>query len=190
MVVKLGGSLYDRAQDIAGTIAALRRPVLVVPGGGAFAGAVRATGLGGSPAHWMAIAAMEQFGHYLSSFGLPVTCRLEIPPVPTVLLPYALLRDHDPLPHRWEVTSDTISAWIAQRLEARLVLLKSVDGICSRGVLLPSVDRPVPTDDVDPCLIPFVLSHRVPAVVVNGRFPARVSAAVNGEPVTGTTIGF
>jgi aspartokinase-like uncharacterized kinase len=42
-----------------------------------------------------------------------------------VLAPYAWLRDADPLPHSWDVTSDSIAAWVAGQVGAsRLVLLK------------------------------------------------------------------
>jgi aspartokinase-like uncharacterized kinase len=42
-----------------------------------------------------------------------------------VLAPYAWLRRADPLPHSWEVTSDSIAAWIARAIGAsRLVLVK------------------------------------------------------------------
>ena len=42
-----------------------------------------------------------------------------------VIAPYRWLRDVDPLPHSWAVTSDSISAWFASALGAtRLVLVK------------------------------------------------------------------
>jgi aspartokinase-like uncharacterized kinase len=42
-----------------------------------------------------------------------------------VLAPYVWLRRADPLPHSWEVTSDSIAAWIAHAIGAsRLVLVK------------------------------------------------------------------
>ena len=42
-----------------------------------------------------------------------------------VLAPYAWLRRADSLPHSWQVTSDSIAAWIARALGARrLVLVK------------------------------------------------------------------
>jgi aspartokinase-like uncharacterized kinase len=45
-----------------------------------------------------------------------------------VLAPYAWLRRADPLPHSWEVTSDSIAAWIARAIAAsRLVLVKPPD---------------------------------------------------------------
>jgi len=42
-----------------------------------------------------------------------------------VLAPYRWLRGADPLPHSWDVTSDSISAWVAGQVgAARLVLVK------------------------------------------------------------------
>jgi aspartokinase-like uncharacterized kinase len=98
------------------------------------------------------------------------------------------MRDADPLPHRWDVTSDTIAAWVAYRLGLPLVVLKSVDGITSGGELLPRIAAPVPSDEVDPCFIPFVLSHDVPAVIVNGQIHERVIAVLEGSQTRGTTI--
>jgi 5-(aminomethyl)-3-furanmethanol phosphate kinase len=46
-----------------------------------------------------------------------------------VLAPHAWLRAADPLPHSWDITSDSIAAYIAGVLEAsELILLKPVDG--------------------------------------------------------------
>lgn len=180
----------DSVGDICGILQSEASPVLVVPGGGPFAERVRKYGVGGSAAHWMAIAAMEQYGHYLSSFGLPVTAKLIPPAHPVVFLPYTLLRKSDPLPHTWEVTSDTIAAWCAHLLRLPLVLLKSVEGIHSGGHLVEVVVSPVPTHDVDPCFLPYVLDHHVPALVVSGRHPDRIRSVLRGVPVPGTTIGF
>lgn len=190
LVLKVGGSLKDQAESICSQLLATGLPVLIVPGGGIFADLVRETGAKGSAAHWMAVAAMEQFGWYLSSFGVSTTSVLLTPPSPVILLPYRPLRSYDPLPHRWEITSDTIAAWCADALHLPLVLLKSVDGIRSGGALLSHVSSPVPTGDVDPCFLPFVLERRIPARVVSGRHPERIMAALTGDPTIGTTIGF
>src|SRR5439155_8330146 len=51
-----------------------------------------------------------------------------------VLAPSAWLLRADPFPHSWDVTSDSIAAWVARALRtARLVLLKSVDGVPGPG---------------------------------------------------------
>ena len=45
-----------------------------------------------------------------------------------VLAPYRWLRAADPLPHSWEVTSDSIAAWLAGELGARRVVLVKAPG--------------------------------------------------------------
>jgi hypothetical protein len=190
VVVKMGGSLFDESPAIVRLLLSLDAPVLVVPGGGRFAEAVRDCGAEGTPGHWMAVAAMEEYGWYLSSFGLPVTDLLSIVDTPAVLLPYRQMRSCDPFPHRWEITSDTIAAWVAHTLGLDLILLKSVDGIRSGGVFHEWVNSALETEDVDPCLIPYVLSRGVRTLVINGRYPERIVAALAGRPVHGTTIGF
>jgi 5-(aminomethyl)-3-furanmethanol phosphate kinase len=145
-VVKVGGSLLANGSlpSLLTTLGDLARThrLVVVPGGGPFADAVRhACSLhdpGASAAHWMAILAMDQHAHLL--VGLQPAARLVTGPddVATVqaegllpvLAPFAWLRAVDPLPHGWHVTSDSIAAWVAARLSARrLVLLKSLEGV-------------------------------------------------------------
>jgi hypothetical protein len=112
-----------------------RHRLLVVPGGGAFADAVRECdtrfGLGDDTAHWMAVLAMDQYGLLLGELipGSRLTRSLAAVAEPaaggavTVLLAHDLLREADPLPHSWAVTSDTIAAWVAAAVRAPLLVL-------------------------------------------------------------------
>ena len=84
-------------------------------------------------AHWMAVLAMDQYAHLLVSrlrtAGLAsdvagIAAQLDHGRLP-VLAPSRWLRDADPLPHSWDVTSDSIAAWVAGEVGAvRLVLVK------------------------------------------------------------------
>src|SRR5262249_21778983 len=149
MVVKVGGSLLSEIQRLDAVLAmvadaARARRLLVVPGGGPFADAVRSVdhriGLPDDAAHWMAVLAMDQYAHVLAarlSGGVLAGDQREIAGafaggrVP-VLAPSRWLRDADPLPHSWDVTSDSVAAWLAGAAGARrLVLVKP-----------PGVDRP------------------------------------------------
>ena len=145
-VVKVGGALLGRQGALDNVIpvlaaaAARGAPILVVPGGGPFADTVRRvereSGLTADAAHWMAILAMNQYAELLAS-RIPrariVEGANEIAPARAsgllpVLAPYRWLRSADPsrLPHSWEVTSDSIAAWVAGELGAsRLVLVKA-----------------------------------------------------------------
>jgi aspartokinase-like uncharacterized kinase len=190
LIVKLGGSLFRHIHKIVPVLAGSPCPLLIVPGGGPFADAVRMAGVKGDAAHWMAVCAMDQFGWFCSSSGdIPVTAGLRVPQATEILLPYEILRKRDPLPHTWDVTSDTIAAWVAADLGLELLLLKSVDGILENGIFLESVGEPPITDIVDPCCIPFILKHRLRTTVLNGSDPDRIALFLRGEPVPCTKIG-
>ncbi len=145
-VVKVGGSLGKggRLAALCASLArtAARHELLLVPGGGVFADAVRALDarehLSGDAAHWMAVLAMEQYGLALADLIPGCECVRSLPGSggpkaaghALVLLPYKALRRADPLPHDWSVTSDSIAAWVARECGAtRLVLLKHGRGM-------------------------------------------------------------
>ena len=189
LVVKVGGSLFDRVAPLLEIFREVGRPVLIVPGGGKFAELVRRLAVSDTAAHWMAISGMEQFAWYIASHGVPAAPVLVRPSEVTVLLPYCALRRADPLPHSWNVTSDTIAAWVANELSADLLLLKSVDGVHHHRRLLSRVTDPsfVP-EEVDPTFIGFVFEHGLRARIVNGRHDDRVRGALRDEKVIGTLV--
>jgi len=189
LVVKVGGSLSRHLPELVPVLRAAPRPLLVLPGGGIFADAVRKSPVDDDSAHWMAIAAMDQFGWIIASYGMPVTSRIGVPDSPSVLLPYCCLRQYDPLPHSWDVTSDSIAAWVAGYLGLDLLLLKSVDGILHKGILQETITYPVRTDVVDPLFLPSVLERKINSAIINGSRPDRVRKFLRGEQVPGTRIG-
>lgn len=189
IVVKLGGSLYHHAPELATALKSSQCPLFIVPGGGRFADAVRESGLSDEDAHWEAIAAMDTFGRHLATFGFELTDHLSIPVKTAVFLPSHSMRDNDPLPHSWDVTSDTIAAWVAGRLGLDLVVLKSVDGIRIGNSLSEKISKPVVTDVVDPCFIPYVLQKRIRTTIINGSVPERVAGFLAGSQVPCTRIG-
>jgi aspartokinase-like uncharacterized kinase len=136
----------------------------------------------------MAILAMEQFGWYLAVGGISVTHELGLPRRMEILLPYRVLRERDPLPHTWDVTSDTIAAWVASELGLDLLILKSVDGITKDGILISRVRESLVSPEVDPCLVPFALAHRVRTTILNGRAEGRLRDFLEGRVVPGTVI--
>src|SRR4030067_829824 len=146
-VIKVGGSL---AEDPAGLRAickklgeiAKKHMILVVPGGGKFADVVRVFdqqfALSRKISHKMAILGMDQFGLLLSqiisdscaTYLLNDAKQLSGSGAVPIFLPSRLMFEEDPLEHSWTVTSDSIAAYIASRLQAnKLVLVTDVDGI-------------------------------------------------------------
>jgi probable H4MPT-linked C1 transfer pathway protein len=142
LVVKLGGGVLAHPGPFTATLEAIGaaadvRRLVVVPGGGPFADVVRALdarlGLDDTAAHWMAVLAMDQYAHLVAArlsrgvvvhepeAALTAAATGRVP----VFAPYQWLRHRDPLPHSWDVTSDSIAAWLAGQLEvARLLLVK------------------------------------------------------------------
>jgi aspartokinase-like uncharacterized kinase len=189
LIVKVGGSLYNRIPALVPILNASKRPLFIIPGGGPFADIVRQVPVNNDSAHWMAIAAMEQYGWFISSFGILTTDKISVPLTTSVLLPYRHFRLTDVLPHTWDVTSDTIAGSVAAALHVDLVLLKSVDGIFINGILQERVSGPVESDVVDPCFIPFVIKNTVKTTIINGSHPGRVEKYLKGDLVPRTEIG-
>jgi len=163
LVVKIGGGLLKCAGDLdrvlrATASIARERRVLVVPGGGPFADVVRTLdkqlNLSDDAAHWMAILAMDQYAHLLADRlkgSVLVADRSEIAAafdanrIP-VLAPSRWLRDADPLPHSWDVTSDSIAAWIAGAVGARRLVLIKPSRASGPDLLDPYFQRALPAN--------------------------------------------
>ena len=154
LVVKIGGGLL-RAEGVQGlrracadaTAVARRRPVLVVPGGGPFAEAVRAVdaqvGLAEDVAHALALLAMDQLGvlwRRLLPDAEPLT-GLTAPRALGVVLAARAFAGRPEVPESWAVTSDSLAVLAAGAIGApEAVLLKPVAGVLMRW---PSEDPPV-----------------------------------------------
>lgn len=189
LVIKLGGSLQNCVPELVQVLLSSRIPLLIVPGGGLFADTVRKSCIDDDTSHWMAIAAMDQFGWYISSQGIRVSGLLAKPDQPVVFLPYCCMRHYDPLPHSWDITSDTIAAWVADSLGMDLLVLKQVDGIMKDGSLIETLETPLETDVVDPYFISFILEKKIQTSIINGSRIDRVEKFLRGEAVCGTRIG-
>lgn len=187
-VVKLGGSLMEHAPGLADILLSSGRNITIVPGGGCFADHVREMELDDDSSHWMAVLAMEQYGYYLHSLGLPVQERPERSRGVHVLLPYRCLKDEDPLPHSWDVTSDTIAAWVAEKTDCPLILMKSTDGIRSGGKTLEIISSPGNYPECDPCLVPYVLEKGIHTTVINANAGITTENFFRGLEVSGTVI--
>jgi 5-(aminomethyl)-3-furanmethanol phosphate kinase len=212
-VVKLGGGLGRGAGDdalraLCTTLGELgeRHPLLVVPGGAWFADAVREAdrrfALPAASSHRMAVLAMEQFGLLLGELipqATPVADLARMAKLgagrTTVLLPAALALDE--LPASWQITSDSIAAWVAGRARAgRLVLVKEVDGLFAdwppRGEPLARVTvaelaalRPGGVDEY----LPTVLANAsFETWVISGRDPRRLTELLDRGTSAGTRI--
>src|SRR5262245_61720381 len=130
-IVKLGGSLAHDAR-VALWLAMLAElgggRVTIVPGGGVFADAVRASQrhwhFAARPAHNMAGLAMAQTAHLFHALEPRLTLAIDEASIrhtlhagqPALWLPFSLLRDAPDLLTTWDVTSDSLALWLARVL--------------------------------------------------------------------------
>ncbi|MGH6635612.1 MAG: uridylate kinase [Gammaproteobacteria bacterium] len=141
-VVKIGGSLLGR-DDLVQWLRVLtehgKGKLVIVPGGGAFADTVRGVQqqfqFSDSCAHRMALKAMEQYGLLLMGLNQELVSgasekelrhHLKAGKVP-VWFPYDMVAQSPEITIGWDVTSDSLAAWLAARLGAQhLALVKCV----------------------------------------------------------------
>jgi dihydroneopterin aldolase len=194
-VVKLGGShaLSEMLPTWIDAIAVGVGRVVLVAGGGPFADAVRAAqpvmGFDDLAADAMALIAMEQYAIALASLQphfavvdsrAAISAALKARRVP-VWAPRRMVRGSRDLPASWDVTSDSLSAWLAGLLGARrLVLIKrgeiedgglTASGLARRGI-------------VDPAFPGFLAASKVPGFLVGpNEYGQFVEAMRNGAPV-------
>jgi aspartokinase-like uncharacterized kinase len=144
IVVKVGGSLFDlpdlRARLRAFLASLGDANVLIVPGGGATADAIRALDraqhLGEEASHWLAIQVLSLNARFLHDLLPEMRIIVDVESLACAsgyvlldALPFfqadEMAADH--LPHRWEVTSDSLAVRAAVLVNAcELIVLKSV----------------------------------------------------------------
>ena len=141
-VVKLGGSLaHDEA--LLGWLKVLCQPdlrqIVIVPGGGLFADQVRQAQsrwcFSERAAHDMAILAMHQMGTMFAALAPGLTIAQGVMGVrkaiergrTAVWLPDPSELGQEGVPASWDVTSDSLAAWLSGKLAVRdLILVKSL----------------------------------------------------------------
>jgi aspartokinase-like uncharacterized kinase len=217
-VIKVGGSLAEDLERLRALCHKLsefakKYAIVVVPGGGRFADVVRdfdrRFNLSSGISHRMAILGMDQFGLLLSQI-IPDSCATsllndakqlsEIRVVP-IFLPSRLLFKEDPLENSWDVTSDSIAAYVASRVHAnKVVLATDVDGVFtsdpkkdSGAKLIERVSAEKLLElnqrtSVDRYLPKLLLETLIDCYVVNGKYPDRIAAILAGHHTTCTLV--
>ena len=142
IVIKLGGSLAH-SEMLVNCLHKLKqnyktRSIVIVPGGGAFANQVRLAQqqfkFDDSTAHRMAILAMQQMAFLIQGLNntLPIAHSITmisslIQQHKTVIWsPDIIELDNARIRPSWDITSDSLSAWVANTLSAKeLILVKA-----------------------------------------------------------------
>jgi aspartokinase-like uncharacterized kinase len=193
IVVKLGGSFAFSAHlmDWIAAIARCAGHAVIVPGGGPFANAVRAAqpqmGFDDRAAHRMSLLAMDQYGCAIESLhgklslaDSPDSIRRgllnnEVP----VWLSSRLALGASDIPQSWDVTSDSLAAWLAGKIGAPCLLLaKHVEpgrgtmrarDLAARGI-------------VDKAFAGFLAASGTAAFILGAAEHSAVTGFLHGEP--------
>jgi 5-(aminomethyl)-3-furanmethanol phosphate kinase len=217
-VIKVGGSIAEHPEALKTLCKKLNKiakkhRLLIVPGGGEFADVVRGIekrfATSAYVSHKMAVLGMDQFGLLLSELipnGIAIASlekakdywKSETTPV---FLPSKMMFREEPLEASWDVTSDSIAAFVASRVKADIVILaKDVDGIFSddpkenseakliKEISVSALSKMRGKTAVDRYLPRLLRDKCLDCYVVNGLYPDRIMQVLDGEETTCTLI--
>jgi 5-(aminomethyl)-3-furanmethanol phosphate kinase len=188
-VVKLGGSFaYEgELKDWLAALATCAGRVVLVPGGGPFADTVRDAqprmGFDEPTAHRMALLAMELYGIALAGLGTDLRLAASVVDIRHALrdavipvwTPTAMVLEADDIPATWEVTSDSLAAWLAGRIGAMRVLLVKQTGSLAEAV---DPEELAAKGIVDPAFPRFLRASGAAAVLAGPADHAAAAAAI------------
>ncbi len=102
-----------------------------------------------------------------------------------------ILKENEPFKHSWDVTSDSIAAYIASLLDAKLLIATNVNGIYTKDPSLSGAELIKEIDvnelltfdesSIDLMLPTLLIEYGLDCYVVNGEYPQRVLSIMNGD---------
>ena len=102
-----------------------------------------------------------------------------------------ILKENEPFAHSWDVTSDSIAAYIASLLDAKLLIATNVNGIYTKDPSLSGaelikeidVNKLLTFDEssIDLMLPTLLIEYGLDCYVVNGEFPERVLSIIQSD---------
>ncbi|MFQ6051167.1 MAG: amino acid kinase [Candidatus Hydrothermarchaeota archaeon] len=190
-VIKWGGSLIDYSEKNIPKIAEMaeEHEILIVPGAGPFSNLVREIdkkyGLDPAISHRMAILAMDQYAYFISQWSEKIKCIKDLESMNKKRLS-VLLYSHmeDPFEPSWEVTSDTISAFVAKKTGSMLIIATDVDGVYIKNKLKKEIRAEEILGKetcVDKAFPKFLIENKMDAFVVNGKKVHRIRKILERE---------
>lgn len=198
-VVKLGGSLALSA-ELPAWIEAITNhggAAVIVPGGGPFADAVRDAqqkmGFDDNAAHHMALLAMEQYGLALASLNGKLAPANSVASIRRLLRagrlpvwsPSRMVLGAREIPRSWDVTSDSLSAWLAGKLHSRRLVLVKHLGHSGRSA---SADELASGGIVDPLFPRFLSGSGADGIIARPSDHAKFGELLCGQPAAGVRI--
>ena len=199
-VVKIGGSLFpehavELAEKLEGTGS------VIILGGGEFANLVRRydkeMGFSEEASHWTAIECMDITAKLVNdkvesaelAYTIDEVNEISDDGLTPIFVVSQFLRAEDPFECSWDVTSDSIAAYVANLLDANLFIVTDVNGIYTQepkepgSTFISKIDATTmltfPESSIDAMLPTLLLRFGTDCYVVNGKFPQRVLSLID-----------
>ncbi len=199
-VVKIGGSLFPNyAIDLANKLKSTNS--CIVLGGGEFANLIRKYNdeqhFSEEINHWTAIDCMDILSKLVDdkvdstklAYSIEDINQISAEGFTPIFIVSKFLRDEDPFECSWDVTSDSIAAYVAHLLNANLLIVTNVNGIYTQepkesgSTFISKIDAKTlltfPETSVDVMLPSLLLKFGTNCYVVNGKYPERVLSLID-----------
>ncbi|MGX8693443.1 MAG: amino acid kinase family protein [Methanobrevibacter sp.] len=199
-VVKIGGSLFpnyaiDLANKLKNTSSA------IVLGGGEFANLIRKYNseieFSEEVNHWTAIECMDIISKLVNdksdstklAYSIDEINQISDEGFTPIFVVSEFLKTEDPFECSWDVTSDSIAAYVAHLLNANLLIVTDVNGIYTQepeepgSTFISKIDATklltFQESSIDVMLPSLLLKFGTNCDVVNGKFPERVLSLID-----------
>ena len=199
-VVKIGGSLFpDYAIDLAKKLKNTNSVIIL--GGGEFANLIRKyddeINFSEETNHWTAIDCMDIIAKLVNdkvdstklAYTVEEVNEISDEGFTPIFIVSKFLRDEDPFECSWDVTSDSIAAYVAHLLNANLLIVTNVNGIYTQepkesgSTFISKIDAKTlltfPETSIDVMLPSLLLKFGTNCYVVNGKYPERVLSLID-----------
>ena len=177
--VKIGGSLYDSRYLVEWLFAINEysaKNIVIIPGGGPFADQVRHADemhhLDQTHAHNMAVMGMQQYGTLLVSLCPNIVLANTVDKIHmawkkskvAIWEPYDMLREECDLDRSWDITSDSLSVWLSNKLGLKnLLLVKSSNDVLKEK----NIENLSNKNCIDPHFCEYVNLSKINAYVLH-----------------------
>ena len=199
-VVKIGGSLFPKyAVELADKLK--NTSSLIILGGGEFANLIRkydgVMNFSDEVNHWQAIDCMDIIAKLVNdkvsstrlAYSIEDAQKISDEGLTPIFVVSEFLKKEDPFECTWDVTSDSIAAYIAHLLNAKLLIVTNVNGIytqdpkVSGSTFIRKIDAKklltFSETSIDVMLPSLLIKFGTICYVVNGKYPERVLSLID-----------
>ena len=199
-VVKIGGSLFpEYAIELANQLKGTNS--LIILGGGEFANLIRRYDcemkFSDEANHWTAIDCMDIIAKLVNdkvdsarlAYTIDEANEISEDGFTPIFVVSQFLKAEDPFECSWDVTSDSIAAYVANLLNANLFIVTNVNGIYTQepkepgSTFISKIDATTlltfQESSIDVMLPTLLLRYGTDCYVVNGKCPERVMSLID-----------